>query len=71
MKHETRGGLALAAVTAGLLAILAFSPVVAQRPQPAPKGPWMDKNLPPDQRADMVVEQMTLDEKISLAHGMH
>jgi beta-glucosidase len=69
MKHETRGGLALAAVTAGLLAILAFSPVVAQRPQQAPKGPWMDKNLPPDQRADMVVAQMTLDEKILLAHG--
>jgi beta-glucosidase len=69
MKQETRGGLALAAVTAGLLATLALSPVVAQRPQPAPKGPWMDKNLPPDQRADMVVEQMTLDEKILLAHG--
>ncbi len=69
MKQETRGGFALAAITAGLLATLALSPVVAQRPQPAPKGPWMDKNLPPDQRADMVVEQMTLDEKILLAHG--
>jgi beta-glucosidase len=69
MRHETRGGLALAAVTAGLFATLALSPVVAQRPQPAPKGPWMDKNLPPDQRADMVLEQMTLDEKILLAHG--
>jgi beta-glucosidase len=69
MKHETRGGLALTAVTAGLLAILAYSPVVAQRPQPAPKGPWMDKNLSPDQRADMVLAQMTLDEKLLLAHG--
>lgn len=29
----------------------------------------MNKDLSPDQRADMVVEQMTLDEKISLAHG--
>ena len=29
----------------------------------------MDKSLPPDQRADMVMEQMTLDEKISLVHG--
>ena len=29
----------------------------------------MNKNLPPDQRADMVVEQMTLDEKIQLVHG--
>jgi beta-glucosidase len=29
----------------------------------------MDKTLPPDQRADMVVAQMTLDEKIQLVHG--
>src|SRR5260370_39112129 len=31
--------------------------------------PWMDKNLSPDQRADLVIEQMTLDEKIQLVHG--
>src|SRR5580698_9020999 len=37
--------------------------------QAAPKHPWMDKNLSPDQRADMVVEQMTLDEKIQMVHG--
>ena len=43
---------------------------MAQRPpQAAPAGPWMNKDLSPDQRADMVVDQMTLDEKISLAHG--
>jgi beta-glucosidase len=29
----------------------------------------MDKTLPPDQRADLVIRQMTLDEKISLLHG--
>jgi beta-glucosidase len=58
------------ALAAAFSAALAFSPVLAQRQQPqAPKGPWMDKSLPPDQRADMVVEQMTLDEKISLVHG--
>jgi beta-glucosidase len=33
------------------------------------KGPWMDKSLPPDRRADLVLEQMTLDEKIQLVHG--
>ena len=38
-------------------------------PQPKPAGPWMDKTLPPDQRADMVIAKMTLDEKISLLHG--
>ena len=51
-------------------AALVLSPVLAQRPQQqAPAGPWMDKSLPPDQRADMVMAQMTLDEKISLVHG--
>ncbi len=30
----------------------------------------MDKTLPPDQRADLVIAQMTLDEKISLLHGL-
>jgi beta-glucosidase len=45
--------------------------VYAQAPQrqAAPKGPWMDASLSPDQRAEMVVQQMTLDEKISLLHG--
>ncbi|MGA9039235.1 MAG: glycoside hydrolase family 3 C-terminal domain-containing protein [Terriglobales bacterium] len=31
--------------------------------------PWMDASLPPDQRADMVLKEMTLDEKITLLHG--
>ena len=38
--------------------------------QPKPEGPWMDKTLSPDQRADRVISQMTLDEKISLLHGL-
>jgi beta-glucosidase len=29
----------------------------------------MNKGLPPDQRADLVIQQMTLDEKIQLVHG--
>ena len=29
----------------------------------------MNKSLSPDERADMVLKQMTLDEKISLLHG--
>src|ERR1700749_4453292 len=31
--------------------------------------PWMNKSLSPDERADLVLKQMTLDEKISLLHG--
>src|SRR3984893_4369428 len=31
--------------------------------------PWSNSSLSPDERASMVVKQMTLDEKISLLHG--
>ena len=31
--------------------------------------PWMNTSLSPDQRADMVLKEMTLDEKIDLVHG--
>jgi beta-glucosidase len=31
--------------------------------------PWMNTSLSPDERASMVVKEMTLDEKISLLHG--
>ena len=30
---------------------------------------WMNRTLTPDQRADLVIQQMTLDEKIQLLHG--
>jgi beta-glucosidase len=30
---------------------------------------WSDANLSPDERADMVIKEMNLDEKISLLHG--
>src|SRR5215469_5288844 len=33
------------------------------------KHPWMNTSLSPDERASMVVKEMTLDEKISLLHG--
>jgi beta-glucosidase len=32
--------------------------------------PWMNASLSPDLRADMVIEQLTLDEKIQLVHGI-
>ncbi|WP_245734852.1 beta-glucosidase family protein [Rhodanobacter glycinis] len=35
------------------------------------KMPWMNKALSPDRRADLVIAQMTLDEKIQLVHGTH
>src|SRR6516225_4180561 len=31
--------------------------------------PWMNTGLSPDERAEMVLQQMTLDEKMDLVHG--
>ena len=38
------------------------------QPQAAPL-PWMNTSLDPDTRADLVIHEMTLDEKIQLVHG--
>ena len=54
-------------VRLGLLAVvLGFAAVVFPQAQ---QHPWMNKSLSPDRRADLVLEQMTLDEKIGLVHG--
>ncbi len=34
------------------------------------KGPWMNAGLDPDRRADLMIKEMTLDEKIQLVHGI-
>jgi beta-glucosidase len=39
-------------------------------PKHDPKGPWENKSLSPDERADLVIKEMTLDEKIQLLHGL-
>jgi beta-glucosidase len=67
--NNRKSRLACAAGAVVLAIFVSSAALVAQRPQPAPAGPWMNKDLSPDQRADMVVAQMTLDEKISLVHG--
>ncbi len=41
----------------------------AQAKTDTSKMPWMNKALSPDERADMVLGQMTLDEKIQMVHG--
>jgi beta-glucosidase len=51
------------------LATLGCVTVHAQDHSGTSKMPWMNKALSPDQRADMVIGQMTLDEKIQMVHG--
>ena len=48
-----------------LCGFIAFSAAYAQQPN----FPWMDRTLSPDERADMVLSRMTLDEKMDLVHG--
>jgi len=59
----------MALVLAGTFAIAPASH--AQFPgMPQPKQfSWSDPTMSPDQRADLVIKEMTLDEKISLLHG--
>jgi beta-glucosidase len=66
----------LAFVAAMLAVALIASPFIsrrlnAQNEQDADKKnwPWMNTSLSPDQRADLVLKELTLDEKIDLVHG--
>ncbi len=59
--------LGVAALLAGTLAVQAQWP---RQPEPAWKhAAWMNQSLSPDERADLVLKQMTLDEKIDMIHG--
>ena len=49
-------------------ALFAVSLSAAAQNQP-PARPWMNKSLSPDQRADLVIQQMTLNEKLNFLHG--
>jgi beta-glucosidase len=55
-----------AVITVGFLGSAAAH---AQANPDAAKMPWSNKALSPDARADMVLGQMTLDEKIQMVHG--
>lgn len=66
----------LARISTAIFSLVAlffvFSPrAVSQAGAPAASDsfPWMNRSLSPDQRADLVLQQMTLDEKIQLVHG--
>jgi len=71
MKHASlRAGFGIAAAIFVFFLCLA-NPANAQRhQQPTPTGPWMNASLSPDERADLVLKEMTLDEKIALLHGV-
>ena len=67
--------LALALTMPGCASVrTALSPAPAKSAatgaKPGAAAPWMDTALSPDARAELLEAQMTLDEKISLVHGV-
>jgi beta-glucosidase len=49
-----------------LFTTLAVSPLLAQS---GGNHPWSNSSLSPDERASMVIKEMTIDEKINMLHG--
>ncbi len=69
MKTRMARGIVLA-VCAAVAALALCLPVWAQQQAPQEeKHPWSDTSLSPDARADLVLKELTLDEKIGLLHG--
>jgi beta-glucosidase len=52
------------------LFIATLSAPAQNAPSPKPDNrPWMNRSLSPDQRADLVMKEMTFDEKMNFVHG--
>src|SRR6202163_1173872 len=65
MQNCKSGSYVLLTVIAALSLISAASIAAAQNND----RPWMNPKLSPEERADMVLKQLTLDEKLLLLHG--
>ncbi|MEY2413933.1 MAG: beta-glucosidase [Acidobacteriaceae bacterium] len=60
------------ALTTALLICSTLLPSFAQSPgqdHSVQRQPWMDTSLSPDERANLVLKQLTLEEKLNLIHG--
>jgi beta-glucosidase len=65
MQNRRFGFYLLCTVIAALGTIIVTSVAAAQ----VADGTWMNPKLSPEERADMVLRQLTLDEKLALLHG--
>src|ERR1700691_4256806 len=65
MHNRKFGFYFLRTVIAALATIISASVAAAQ----VADRPWMNPKLSPEERADMVLKQLTLDEKLALLHG--
>ena len=65
MQNCKSGSYLLLTVIAALALISAASIAAAQNND----RPWMNSGLSPEERANLVLKQLTLDEKLALLHG--
>ena len=65
-RTHTLAAFVAAAILLGSTVLHAQMPAAKQAAAPQP---WMNKALDADTRADMMIHEMTLDEKIQLVHG--
>ena len=59
----------LAALVAAVAVLLSVGAIAQGTDGRGLEKPWMNESLSPDERAAMVLHEMTLDEKIQLVHG--
>ncbi|MBT0668182.1 glycoside hydrolase family 3 C-terminal domain-containing protein [Novosphingobium profundi] len=74
MKSALTAGTAIAVLLASslipsLTAAAQAAPSGKSAPVAVKERPWMDTKLPAERRADLLLAQMTLDEKIAMLHG--
>ena len=60
---------AAAALAASITMLVSLGSIMAQNTNQPTNQPWMNASLAPGERAELVLKQMTLEEKISLLHG--
>lgn len=61
--------IALAALAGTAMALTMTSALLAQDSAPTVARPWMNTSLSADKRADLLLAQMTVEEKMALLHG--
>lgn len=69
MKFASLNRTATALLALSLLGAPALLAQAGPKPAPKPNFPWDNTSLSPDQRADLVQKQLTLDEKLQLVDG--
>jgi beta-glucosidase len=70
MQNSKSGSSLLLTVIAALVLLSAASVAAAQNATAQNNDrPWMNPSLSPEERADLVLKQLTLDEKLALLHG--